>query len=182
MLKIIVPYQEKYDEKANRFLEVKETVLQLEHSLVSLKKWESKHHIPFLDQKNRTYEDFLDYICCMNLYPEETSDEIYNYLTVDDINKILSYMEDSMTASWITETPGKTVNRREKVTAELIYYWMFSLNIPIECEKWHLNQLMMLIQVSSAKNAPETKMDKRQTAEYIRQQNARNRAKFNTRG
>lgn len=183
MLEIIVPYQEDYDEETNRFLVVEETVLQLEHSLVSLRKWESRHHVPFLDNPNKTYEDFIDYIFCMDLHPENTKYEIYSHLGANEIEKIAQYVEDSMTASWITERNiGKSANRREKVTAELIYYWMFSLNIPIECENWHLNQLMMLIRVSSAKNAPETKMSQKERSEWIRQQNARNKAKYNTRG
>lgn len=183
MLEITVPYQEDYDEESNHFLVVEETVLQLEHSLVSLRKWESRHHIPFLDERDRTYEEFLDYIRCMNLNPGKTDDEIYSHLTADNMNKILEYIEDPMTASWISEKAGSaSQSRREKVTSELIYYWMFSLNIPIECENWHLSQLMMLIRVSSAKNAPETKMNKRESAEWIRQQNARNKAKYNTRG
>lgn len=184
MFKIEIPYQERFDEITGIFTEVNPKVLYLEHSLFALRTWESKHHIPFLSNEDRTYDEFMDYICCMNLSDEEITLETCRGLTFDNIQTITKRIEDPMTASWINDrSPNrKARSSREVVTAELIYYWMFQLSIPIECEKWHLNQLMMLIQVSSAKNAPESKMTKEQTAQWMRQQNAIRRAKYNTRG
>lgn len=183
MLKIVVPEKEYFNEKDSTFFTVKGAVLRLEHSLVSLRKWESKYHKPFLDSVDRTYEEFLDYIRFMDLDEEEHEKNIYRYLSMDDINKILEYIEDPMTASWITEDPSNvSKSRREKITAELIYYWMFTLNISPECENWHLSQLMMLIRVCSIKNAPEKKMNKRQSAEWVRTQNEIRRQKYHTRG
>lgn len=182
MLKIELPFKDEFDESTERWVTTEAVTLQLEHSLVSLREWESKYHKPFLGKEEHSVEEFMSYLKFMDL--DEHEDEVYRRLTNTEIEKIADYIQDKRTASWISEKPGQTKsgNKGEQVTAELIYYWMISLNIPIEWENRHLNQLMMLIQVCSAKNAPPTKMTKQQSAAWMHQQNELRKRKYNTRG
>ena len=184
MLKITIPGVEQYDPEKNLFYKTKETSLTLEHSLVSLSKWESKWKIPFLNNKNMTPEQLLDYVRCMTL-TQNVDPLVYNALTKENLQDIVSYLEDPMSATTINEhnmkmagPPGKS----KIITSEVIYYWMSALHIPFECQKWHLNRLMMLIRVAAIEQQPPKKMSK---AEAIRQQrslNAARRAKHHSRG
>ncbi|MGB4293547.1 MAG: hypothetical protein WBJ37_11785, partial [Bacteroidales bacterium] len=147
MLQITIPAVELWDERKQEFVTTKEQTLQLEHSLVSISKWESKWCKPFLSKQEKTSEETLDYIKCMTI-TQNVDPEVYNYLTNKNIEEINNYINAPMTATYFSdEKTSKT--SREQVTAELIYYWMIALNIPFECQKWHLNRLLTLIKVCS---------------------------------
>lgn len=157
--------REAYDEEHNRFLNIDdgEFVLELEHSLASLSKWESEFEVPFLSDKERTWEEQLGYIRAMTLTPN-VPPEIYQHLSNANVEEINAYLNRKMTATWFKETPGKPQTRKETYTSEVIYYMMFSLNIPIECENWHLTRLLTLIRVFNEKNKKPDKQDERRAA------------------
>lgn len=180
MLQITVPEVEYWDEKNEEFISTKEVTLSLEHSLVSLSKWESKWHKAFLGKEEKTTEELIDYIKCMTL-TQNVSDEVYNRLNSDNVQKIKEYIEDSHTATIIYDDPNAPKSR-ETVTSELIYYWMIALNIPFECQKWHLNRLLTLIRVCNIKNKPPKKMSQRQIMSRNAALNAARRQKLHTTG
>jgi hypothetical protein len=180
MLRITIPAVEHWDEVKQEFIQTKEQTLQLEHSLVSLSKWESKWNKPFLSKEVKTNEETLDYIKCMTI-SQNVDPNIYNCLTSEHIAQINKYIEAPMTATTFTEDKNGKRNR-EVITAELIYYWMIALTIPFECQKWHLNRLLTLIRVCNIKNAPPKKMGKKATASHYAQLNAARRQQMNTRG
>lgn len=154
----IVP--ERWDEKIEKFIEPKIIKLQLEHSLISISKWESKWCKPFLTKKEKTIEETIDYIKCMTLTQNVKSD-VYDHITQSDFQMVLDYINSPMTATTFSQNQQMGGNR-EIVTSELIYYWMIALNIPIdECQKWHLNRLLTLIRVCEIKNNPGKKMSKK---------------------
>ena len=181
MLQIKIPGKEAWDEKNQEFISVPDTVLSLEHSLISISKWESKWHIPFLGKEEKTPEQIKDYIKCMTITPN-VKDEVYNCLTRRNINDVMAYINDPMTATTIRDREGGRRMSREIITRELIYYWMVALQIPFECQKWHINRLMMLIQVCNVKNQPDKKMSKRSTAQQNAALNAARRQKARSRG
>lgn len=178
MLKITIPENEMWDEANNKFVSIKETTLSLEHSLVSISKWESKYKKSFISSKDKTPEELLDYIKFMTL-TQNVPDTAYAFLTRDNIEEINNYIGDPMTATTISDNGKRS---REIITSELIYYWMFANQIPKECEKWHINRLMTLIGVFGAKNAPDKKMTKAQTAKRYAALNAQRRAKLHSKG
>ena len=180
MLQITIPAVEQWDENKQEFVYTKEQKLQLEHSLVSLSKWESKWCKAFLTKQDKSIEETLDYIRCMTL-TQNVNPEIYNYLTNGNIDKVNRYIEAPMTATYFSEDKnGKT--SREQITAELIYYWMISLNIPFECQKWHLNRLLTLIKVCNIKNTPPKKRSKKEIMSRNAALNAARREQLNTKG
>ena len=180
MLRITIPSVEMWDESKQEFVYTKEQTLTLEHSLVSLSKWESKWHKPFLTKQDRTVEETIDYIKCMTI-TQNVNPDIYNYITNQNVIDVNRYLDDPMTATTFSETEnGRT--SREQITAELIYYWMVSFNIPMECQKWHLNRLLTLIRVCSVKNQPPKKMGRQELASRNARLNATRRKQFNSRG
>lgn len=181
MLQIKVPLShEGWDERKQEFVEPKVQVLQLEHSLVSLSKWESKWCKPFLSKTSKTSEEIMDYIKCMTI-TQNVKPEVYDHLTMENIDQINKYIESPMTATTFSDDKtGK--NSREIVTSELIYYWMIALQIPPEYQKWHLNRLLTLIRVCNIKNAPPKKMSKRDIMSRNAQLNAARRKQLNTKG
>lgn len=180
MLTITIPERELWDEERAEFVSVKEQTLQLEHSLVSLSKWESKWKKPFLTKEDKTPEETVDYIRCMTLTPN-VKPEVYKCLTHDNVAKINNYISDPMTATTIN-MHGLSKGGKEIVTSELVYYWMVALNIPFECQKWHLNRLITLIQVCNVKNTPPKKMSKRDIMSRNAALNAARRKKYNSKG
>ena len=180
MLQITVPATEQWDEQNQMFVKTDEKVLKLEHSLVSLHKWESKWHKSFLFTKEKTYEETLDYIKCMTL-TQNVDPNVYYCLTNENITQINDYIADPMTATYIYEDEKKGTGR-DKVTAELIYYWMISLEIPFECQKWHLNQLLALIKVCNVKNSPKKKMSNRDILSRNKALNEARKKSMHTRG
>lgn len=179
MLKIIVPGIEYYDERTNEFVYYKDQVLQLEHSLVSISKWESTWHKPFLSDKEKSPEEILDYVRCMTI-TQNVGPDVYLRLTEQNFLDINSYIENSMTAT--TFSNDKRSGGREIITSEIIYYWMISFNIPFECQKWHLNRLLTLIKVCNIKNNPPKKMSKTEMMNRNRALNAARKQQLNTKG
>jgi len=180
MLQIKIPAIEKYDEENNEFLEeTKEQTLQLEHSLVSLSKWESKWQKPFLSKEIKTHEETIDYIRCMTI-TQNVDPSVYKYINNMLIKEINEYIENPMTATTFSNKHGKV--NREVVTAEIIYYWMVSFNIPFECQKWHLNRLLTLVNVCNLKNQPQRKMTRKELLARNHALNKARRANLNSGG
>ena len=180
MLRITIPATEQWDEGKQEFINTEETMLELEHSLVSLSKWESKWKKPFLTKpEDITNEESLDYIKCMTL--NKVDDEVYNNIPQTIMNKIKDYINDPMTATWFNEDVKKKTSSKQ-VTNELIYCWMINMNIPFDCEEWHLNRLLTLIEVCSRENQPPKKMGKKEAMSKQAALNAARRKKLNTRG
>lgn len=181
MLKITIPAcAEQYDEVNNRFIpSTKEQTLSLEHSLVSISKWEAKWHKPFLGREKKTYEESIDYVRCMTL-TQNVDPNVYTAITPKILAEVYEYIDETMTA---TTFPKKNnPPSREIITAEIIYYWMVSYNIPFECQKWHLNRLLTFINVFNVKNAPQKKMSRRELMASNRALNAARRRKLGSKG
>lgn len=181
MLQLCIPGEEFWNEKTEEFVSGPETVISLEHSLISISKWESKWHKPFLSNKKPTNAELFDYIKCMTI-TSNVDDSVYNRLTSEHIDRILKYINDPMTATTITERDGGRHRSSEIVTSELIYYWMVAMQIPFECQKWHINRLMMLIRICGIKNQPDKKMGKRSVMQQNAALNAARRQKLHSRG
>lgn len=179
MLQIVVPGRELFDETTQTFTQTKDTTLKLEHSLLSISKWESKWCKPFLGSKQHTKREMLDYIRCMTL--NTVSKDVYNALTSENMEAISNYINNPMSASTVTQNGKRGTGSREIVTSELIYYWMVTYQIPFECEKWHINRLLMLIRICNAKNNPE-KMSKREIMAQNRSLNKARRKALRTKG
>ena len=180
MLYITIPATEMFDESTQEFLKFKEQTLQLEHSLVSISKWESKWCKPFLSKSPKTDEETLDYIRCMTI-SQNVSQETFNRLTSENISQIYNYINNPMTATTFYEDKKNKTNN-ETVTSELIYYWMIALNIPLECQKWHINRLLTLIRVCNIKNQPPKKMSRREILDRNRALNEARKKQLNTKG
>lgn len=180
MLQITIPATEEWDELKNEFVYTKEQTLQLEHSLISLSKWESKWCKSFLSRQEKTYEETIDYIRCMTL-TQNVKPEIYYRLTEENLRKINEYIESPMTATTFSDHQNRGT-AGERVTSELIYYWMIALNIPPEYQKWHLNRLLTLIRVCNIKNQPPKKMSRKEIMNRNAALNAARRRQLNTRG
>ena len=178
MLKLQVEETSLWNEKEETFLEIPRTNLQLEHSLVSLSKWEAKYHKPFLSTE-RTVEETLEYIKCMIMNNNVDPNVVYA-LSNENILEIKEYIKNPMTATWFVNT--KKEEGKEIITSEVIYYWMINLQIPFECQKWHLNRLLTLIRVCNEKNAPKKNMSQKEIAERNRILNEQRKAKYGSRG
>lgn len=161
MLLLKIAMTEDFDEEKSEFVAGQVVVLELEHSLESLSKWESKWEVPFLGNQEKTQEQVIDYIRIMNSRGE-ISPEVLAHFTAKTFNDVDAYITAKMTATTFPDTKSRGPQRI--TTAELIYYWMLSLNIPFECQHWHLNKLLTLIQVCNAENAPKKKMSPAQAA------------------
>lgn len=181
MLKIVIPATEKYDEINNEFIYYDECTIQLEHSLVSISKWESKWNKPFLSKDEKTKEQMIDYIRCMTI-STNVNPNVYNNITNKNMKDVDSYIKAPMTATWFGEDKNAPKSNREIITSELIYYWMITLNIPFECQKWHLNRLLTLIRVINVKNSNPKKMSKSELASRNRALNKARQASHKTRG
>ena len=185
MLEIVVPATqigEKFDEAKSEFIPImtKEQTLKLEHSLVSLSKWEAKWRKPFLSKEKRSAEESIDYVRCMTL-TQNVDPNVYKALTPKLLAEVSAYIDASMTATTFPKR-GNRAASSEYVTSEIIYYWMVSYQIPFECQKWHLSRLLTLINVCNVKNAPQKKMSRQEIIARNRALNAARRKKLNTRG
>jgi hypothetical protein len=182
MLQLQVPLTaESYDEAAGKFVAPQCYDLKLEHSLVSLSKWESFFEKPFLGPGDKSSEETLWYIKAMQIDPY-VPPEIYDKLTAENVEEVNKYINAKMTATTFNEPKNQPKGRPEIHTAEVIYYWMIALQIPMECQHWHFNRLMTLIRVIHLKNAPQKKMSPREIAQRNRELNAQRRAQFNSSG
>lgn len=188
MLEIIVPAGEIYDESKEEFITMdKPQVLQLEHSLISISKWEEKWCVPyFSDKEVKTTEQVLDYLKCMTIN-KNVNPDAYSHLSSSNIEAINRYIESKHTATWFSSDEKKQFinrggRRQEVITSEIFYYWMIALQIPFECEKWHINRLITLIRVCQEKNEPAKKMSKAEILKRNRSLNAARRAALHTKG
>lgn len=192
MLEIVVKEKEFYNEDTQEFINTPSGTLHLEHSLISVSKWESKWHKPFLQNSTHlSHEEIVDYVKCMTLSTNNIKSDIYEYLSPQNIDDIIAYIQDPMTATWFSEDKqsNKKPSRKntEIITSELIYYWMVALQIPFECQKWHLNRLMTLVRVCQAKQEehnPKSKKKPTQREMMARAEalNAQRRAQLHSKG
>lgn len=180
MLRIIVPGVEMFDDQSQEFVTEGDVTLELEHSLVSLSKWESKHEKPFLGKGEKTTEETLAYVECMILTPN-VSEEVISKFSEENLKAVNEYINAKMTATWFNEPPGAP-KTRDVITAELIYYWMVVFQIPFECENWHLNKLFTLIRVCNIKQAKPKKMSRSELAARNRELNAQRKEQLGTSG
>lgn len=180
MLQITIPSVEQWDESKQEFVYTKEQTLNLEHSLVSISKWESKWCKPFFTKQNKTIEETLDYIKCMTL-TQNVDPTVYQFITNGNIDEVNRYIEAPMTATYFSDD-GFSKRTSEQITAEIIYYQMIALNIPFECQKWHLNRLITLIRVCAIKNQPPKRRSKRDLMSRNAALNAARKKQLNTKG
>lgn len=180
MFELTVAGAEFYDEETEMFIYVKPTVLRLEHSLVSVSKWESKWKIPFLKQGDKTPEQSLDYVRCMTIN-QQVDPMVYNAITQEQMKEINDYIVEEKTATTFAKNVGGIPNR-QVITSELLYFWMAQYNIPFECQKWHLSRLLTLIRIASIKNQPDKKMSKAATLSQYKNLNAIRRQALHTKG
>lgn len=181
MLIIQVPMsQELYDEKTQTFIPPEAFTLELEHSLASVSKWESREEKPFLGKEEKSTEETFAYIRDMVVTPN-VPEEVFRNFTEDNMIAINDYIGAKMTATWFRDLEPRRPNT-EIITAELIYYWLVSLQIPFECQHWHLNRLITLVRVINEKNKPSKKMSRKSAAQQQRELNAQRRAQYGTRG
>ena len=182
MLKVTIPETELFDNRTSEFIVVKSQTLTLEHSLVSISKWESKWHVPFIGDKKKTSAQSLDYIRCMTL-TQNVDPLVYRVIPNSVMQQIRDYIDNPMTATWFSEEQEKRFRSKfEVVTSELIYYWMIASGVPFECQKWHLNRLLTLLKVCGEKNKPQKKMSKRAIMERNARLNAQRRAAMKSKG
>jgi hypothetical protein len=179
MLKLVVPTIELFDEIKQEFMHTKEYELRLEHSLVSLSKWESKWCKPFLTKSDKTTEETIDYIRCMTI-TQNVDPMAYMCIQKKEMDEVANYIDAPMTATTIVKEKGKIT--KEIITSEIIYYWMVSFNIPFECQTWHLNRLLTLINVCNIKNQPPKKMNRKEFMAKQKALNETRKAQYKTPG
>ena len=180
MLEIQIGATESYDESTSEFVTQGGLIVTLEHSLLSLSKWEQKYEKPFLGKEAKPPEEVFAYIRCMIQEPK-IAPEVIQQLSQKNLEEIDAYINAKMTATYFAEEPGAP-QTRDVITAELIYYWLTVFNIPFTCETWHLNRLFTLIRVCNIKQAKPKKMSRQELAARNRELNAQRRAQLGTKG
>ena len=182
MLELKIEEKELYHQETNKFIQIPACTLTLEHSLISLSKWESKWKTPYLSKQKRTPKQDLDYVRCMVIGPLK-DDKVIDALSFGELKQIQNYISAPMTATTFQNTnTNNKKSKNEVMTSEVIYARMFAHRIPIDCQKWHLNRLLTLLKVCDLQNAPKDKMTKKQTAMLYAERNAARKAKHNSRG
>jgi len=179
MLTLIVT-DEWFNDETQTFSEEGQVVLELEHSLLAISKWESIYQKAFLGPEEKSNDEMLDYIRYMILTPN-VDDKTISRLNTENFQSIMIYLESSQSATTFRDTKRK-VTKREVITSELIYYWMTSYNIPFECENWNLNRLFSLLRICDIKNSKPKKMTQREIAQQNRELNASRRAQLGSTG
>ena len=180
MFKVIVPEQENFNEETGEFEHVEEVVFEVEHSLFSLSKWESKFEKPFLAQNEKTPEEMLGYLEAMVITPD-LDPSIVRSCTQENLKDIQEYIDSAQSATTFGDMPRQR-GPGEVITSELIYFWMVCFTIPFECQHWHLNRLFSLIRVCNIKNSKQKKMSRHEVAQRNRELNAQRKAQLNTTG
>jgi len=182
MLRIVIKGDEIFDEETNTFGSINDVVVDLEHSLISLSKWESKYQKPFLSKEAKTSDEIFGYLKAMVVSEGVDLDVLYK-CSQDNINAIQEYIDSSQSATTFGIMPERR-GPSEVITSELIYYWIVSFNIPFECQYWHLNRLFSLIRICNIKNDPKggKKMSRTEIAMRNRDLNAKRRAELGTSG
>ena len=180
MLEIKTPSCEFFDEDKGEFITIHEQTLKMEHSLISISKWESKWCTPFFSREPKTTEQLFDYFRCMTI----TQVNPLTYLCLDDnnIKQIDEYINSKQSAVIFYNMDNGGGAPKEKITSELIYYWMVALNIPLECEKWNINRLFNLIRICNIKSQPPKKLSEEEVAERNRRLNEERKKRFNSKG
>lgn len=176
MLKVTIPATEFFDEKTYKFYTTKETTITLEHSLVSISKWESETEKPFLG-KELTLSETLRYIRCMTI-TQNVDPLVYEAIPKEKIKEIADYINKKQTATWFGDDKKSNKTPKRIITSELIYYWMIQCGIPLECEKWHINRLLTLIRVCQEESKPTKQLSYKERAAL----NAARRKQLHTRG
>ena len=174
MLELPIKGREMFDENTFEFKQFKDTTLKLEHSLVSVSKWEEEYKKPFLTEQSKTRDETLFYIKCMTVN-NNVDKEIYNLITDEDILKVNDYIAEQRTATWFNDSGNEHDISGEQTTSELIYYWMLVYKIPQEYQKWHLSRLMTLIKICNIKNSPSKKMSENETLQMYKELNKQRR-------
>jgi len=180
MLKIKVRGTELFDEATSRVITTPDTVLTLEHSLLSVSRWESKWHKSFLKEGPKSDAESIDYVRCMTI-TQNVDENVYLSLSMENIAEIRKYIDDPMTATTFNDSGIGKKNRRA-ITSELIYYWMTIYNIPFSCEKWNFNRLLVLIRVCSIESAPKKKMSKANIMKQNAMLNEQRKKRLNSMG
>lgn len=182
MLKIHIPETEAYSDRYEKFINVKATDIVLEHSLISISKWEAKYHKPFIDNNvEKTNDELVDYIRFMSL-SSNVDPNAFKVIPQEEMDRIIEYIKDPQSATTFSDEKNGRASR-EIITSELIYYWMVALQIPFECQKWHINRLLTLVKICNIKNNPDKhKMSKSDIYAQNRMLNAKRRAKLHSRG
>lgn len=180
MLQITIPDTEAWNDRTQEFTTIKGVTLQLEHSLLSISKWEAKWHKAFISEKDKSIEETIDYVRCMTL-TKNVDAEVYSRLTQENMNKISEYINESMTATVINES-RMSEGPKDVITSDLIYYWMVALNIPFECQKWHLNRLITLIKVCSLKSQSPKKISRNEIMSRNKALNEARKKQHHTKG
>lgn len=180
MLRIIIEGDELFDESTNEFSRVGDIVIDLEHSLVSLSKWESMYQKPFLSSEKRSTEEIFGYLKAMMLDADIDSNLVRRF-SQKTIDQIQEYIDSSQSATTFGNMPARN-GPGEVITSELIYYWIVSYNIPFEVERWHLNRLFSLIRICNLKNSKPKRMSRNEIAQRNRELNAQRRAELGTSG
>ena len=181
MLDIHVEGMELYNEETNEFIYTKSQDLTLEHSLVSISKWESKWEKSFLSTEDKTLEETIDYIRCMTI-TQNVSPTVYYSLNQQNLNKIDEYIKKKMTATTFSIDDNPRYNRKKIITSEEIYYWMIELGIPMECQRWHINRLLTLIRVCQEYNKDPKKVSTNDLISKYQHLNAQRKKQLKTRG
>jgi hypothetical protein len=180
MLQLKITGGELFDEETQTFTSTEDVTLNLEHSLLSLSKWESKFLKPFLSNNNKTSEEILWYIRCMIIDNNYNENSILN-LSQSNFEEINAYINSPQSATTFGSMPQRG-GMSEVITAELIYYWMIAFTIPISCETWHINRLFSLIRICNIKNSKPQKMNRNEVASRNRMINEQRKQQLNTTG
>lgn len=181
MITIHIPEGELYDEEKEEFIETKDITLELEHSLISVSKWESKWKKPYVSEEKKSTEEVIDYIRCMTIN-KNVDPNVYRAIPAKELQKIVDYINDPMTATIFYDGNRKPKRNSEFVTSELIYFWMSAYNIPFTCEKWNFNRLMALIRIAGEKNSEPEKMSSDEIRAQNRLLNEKRRAALKSKG
>lgn len=181
MLRLTIKDTTLFNERTNEFIEVPEQIIEMEHSLISISKWESKWKKAYLSSRKKTYEELIDYMKCMTI-TKNVREEVYKCLTNSQIEEINNYISDPMTASCFMMDGDSSTISKDVVTSELIYYWMISFNIPFECQKWHLNKLLALIKMCEVKSPYRKKRTNKEIMKRNADLNEKRRKLLETRG